>query len=297
MIVYPLITRGPGWNGFEQLSDDFVEKVNLSYRLFYAHFFEEQFEKSGIVTKDTGIIGDGMFTTHVIEEGQFLGVFAGKLCKFPKKATLETFVLRNAITVNPIKLSDGSEHRVYICGEDRVGEPGTVSLFNHSCTKKNAMFIVQEMVVYKNMDSAIEVDKMMRDGITIPDDLLAKAMEVDFVFDIVCVFSSMAIAADTQIFVSYNSHDPGEFLDIVQASNPRSRLKRRVSTNDYFLTRRMAVKQLMKARALEPHTGKSRLRLSRCSCDAPNVCPKRHWFLEMLNIPMVIDLSVEDDDE
>jgi hypothetical protein len=297
MFVYPIVTRGPGWEGFEQLSDDLVRKANLTYRMFYADFYADEFAKSGMVRKDTGVIGDGMFTTKGIDKNQFLGVFAGKLCKFPKKPTVETFILRNAITLQPITLSDGSKHKVYICGEERVGEPGTVSLMNHSCTKPNAMFVVDELIVYKNIDAAVDVDRRIRHGVDIPDDLLAKSKEVEFTFDVVCVFSTMPIGPDTQIFVSYNSYDPDEFLDIRLASNPRSRLKRRVTTNDYFLTRRIAVKQLRMARSLEPKTGgKSRLQLTRCACDAPNVCPKKHWFVELLSSPAVVDLTEEDDE-
>jgi hypothetical protein len=188
--------------------------------------------------------GDGVFCSKDVPQYTRVGHYAGVV----EKAS--AFKVDDySIELPPIAFPCGTMVNAVLSGYEQRMLPGSASMFNHSCMKFNAHFVLEDVYVKKNMEAGWEVHRLMaKKDAVIPEALLEEAAEILYTYPVVIVMTHLAtgVAAGDEIRVTYN-RVPGN--------------------NAYFCTRKCAKKL----------AGKSRC-IVKCMCE-PDGCPLKRYYV------------------
>ena len=145
----------------------------------------------------------------------------------------------------PIKFPDGTSVPAVLSGYGSRLMEGSASMFNHSCQKFNAQFLLQDVVVSKNIEARMEVQRLLeKPGSVVPDSLLEAAGEVLYNYPVVIVMTDRAVEAGEELRVTYNR-----------------------DKSAYFSTRRNALRSAGKGYCI-----------AKCMCE-PGGCPLKRFYV------------------
>jgi hypothetical protein len=150
-----------------------------------------------------------------------------------------------SIGLPPIKFPDGTTVPAVLSGYGTRHVEGNASMFNHSCQKFNAQFLLQDVVVSKNIEARLKVQRLLeKPGNVVPDSLLEAAGEVLYNYPVVIVMTDRAVEAGTELRVTYNR-----------------------DKSAYFSTRSNAMKSACKGYCI-----------AKCMCE-PGGCPLKRYYV------------------
>jgi len=200
--------------------------------------------------------GDGVFCAKDVPQytrvGHYIGVVENA-SKFKDDGY--------SIGIPPITFPDGTVVPAVLSGYAQRMLPGNASMFNHSCLKFNAQFVLEDVYVKKNIEAVWKVQRLAeKKGGVIPEALLDEAAEVLYTYPVVIVMTHLddGVEAGDEIRVTYNRLKNGD------ASHVNYR------ADAYISKRKKAVKSA-KAR------GKDYC-IAKCMCE-PGGCPLKRYYV------------------
>jgi hypothetical protein len=188
--------------------------------------------------------GDGVFCDKDIPMYTYVGYYCGVVenaAKFKDDGY--------SIGIPPITFPDGSVVPAVLSGFTQRHLEASAAMFNHSCQKFNAQFVLEDVFVRKNLEAAWKVQRLLeKPNSIVPDALLEEAAEIQFQYPVVVVMTHLDVQAGEEIRVTYNRASAG-------------------SSSSYFSTRRNALKSAAKGYCV-----------AKCMCEAGG-CPLRRYYV------------------
>lgn len=194
--------------------------------------------------------GDGVFCGHggVLPALTYVGYYKGTV-ENARKFKDDGYT----IGLPPIRFPDGREVPAVLSGYNHRAEEGSAVMFNHSCQRFNAQYVLQDVHVKKDLEANWELQRLLqKKNAVIPDALFQAASEVLYTYPVVIAMTERDVAPGEEIRVTYN----------------RQGGAKGGGGSSYFSTRRNAQKSAKKGYTV-----------AKCMCE-PGGCPLKRYFVQ-----------------